>query len=147
MTLQALLRAVLPLAEVLEKWCSPTPPQAIFRNFPFVSKTILFNLALCACAIPTLIQFRDSFSSLGYQLQPEWEAIVWPWAWLKQFAWCLIPIWFYCTAVLCLLSWKKSQPNATVSQRMQKHKNTPKPKVIMWSEASKVISGRKWKHT
>lgn len=147
MTLQALLRAVLPLAEVLEKWCSPPPPQAIFRNFPFVSKTILFNLALCACAIPTLIQFRDSFSSLGYQLQPEWEAIVWPWAWLKQFAWCLIPIWFYCAAVLCLLSWKKSQPNATVSQRMQKHKNTPKPKVIMWSEASKVISGRKWKHT
>lgn len=120
-------------------------PLAIFRNSPFVSKQFCLILAFCACAIAGLTQSRNSFPSGGYQLQPEWRAIVWPWAWPTQFACCLIPILSYCTAVLYFLNWKKSQPNAAVAQSIWNHKNMPKPKVIMWAQKLWKSSVRKTK--
>lgn len=122
-------------------------PLAIFRNSPFVSKQFCLILAFCACAIAGLTQSRNSFPSGGYQLQPEWRAIVWPWAWPAQFACCLIPILSYCTAVLYFLNWKKSQPNAAVAQSIWNHKNMPKPKVIMWARSFESHQWGKQKHT
>lgn len=62
-----------PLHKVLEK-------RHFFPNY-FQKTSLCFTdnclfsliLAFCVCARASLIQPRDSFPSLGYQIQPEWK--------------------------------------------------------------------------
>lgn len=121
------------------------PFSSYFQKLSLCFRNNCLILAFYACAIAGLIQSSDSLPSLGYQLQPEWRAIVCPWTWLPQFACSLIPILFYCAAVLYILSWKKSQPNSGVSRSMQSCKNMPKSEVIVWAQRLWKQSAEKMK--